>query len=159
MSTSLLMQAMKSLFASSPIPARRTNTVCDQSYWGEPTLFSGEQSKPESDPERLARRQRAIDQARNALQGKPSVWSWKLESSAGITGASIVPGPSGLADAFIAFADDRRELVFNGFTMQVDGESVGADLPCTKVDSRFDGGNGSLTMTVPHGDQSLSSAS
>jgi len=139
-------------------PGPAHNTVCDQSYWAEPVLAAGEPPKPEPEAERLARRQKAVQQARDAVHGQSAAWSWKLESEAGITGASIVPGPSGLADAFIAFADDRRELVFDGFTIQVDGQAIGAnatDLPCDRVENHFDAGRGAITGYVAHGDASV----
>ena len=141
-------------------PGPAHNTSCDQSYWAEPVLVSGEPPKSESEPEaeHLARRQQALDRAQSALHGQPSAWSWKLESEAGTVGASIVPGPSGLADAYIAFADDQRNLVFDGFTVQVDGQTLGADkaeLPCERVENHFDAGRGTLTMYVTHNDALL----
>ena len=137
-------------------PGPAHNTTCDQSYWAEPTLTSGAPPGPQSEPEaeRLARRQQAIAQARAALHGGSSAWSWKLESEAGVTGAAIVPGPSGLADAFIAFVDDRREIVFDGFTVRVDDQALGGkatDLPCERVENHFDGGRGTITAYVVHG--------
>lgn len=109
--------------------------------------------KPEPAADRLARRQKAIDAARAALHGKAAAWSWKLESSAGVTGAAVAPGPCGLADAFIAFVDDRRELVFDGFTIDVDG--TGLDLACQDVGIHFDQGRGTVTSHVRRGNASL----
>lgn len=137
---------------SGPGPAH--NTTCDQSFWAEPTLVAGEPPKPEPESDRHARRQKALELAKSALHDGSSPWSWKLESEAGTTGAAVVPGPSGLADAFIAFADERNELVFDGFTVQVDGRSVGTnitDLPCEHVKILFEGGCGTVTCDVPHG--------
>jgi len=136
-------------------PGPAHNTSCDQSYLAEPTLATGAAQKPEPDAERLARRQKAVDQARSALLGKSSAWSWKLESEAGTTGTAIAPGPCGIADAFIAFVDDRQELVFDGFTVQVDGLGVGAErsgLPCERVEERFDAGRGTITGYVARGE-------
>ena len=139
-------------------PGPAHNTTCDQSYWAEPTLVAGDPPKSEPKSERLVRRQKALDLAKSALHDAPSPWSWKLESEAGVTGAAVVPGPSGLADAFIAFADDRRELVFDGFTVRVDGQAVGTnktDLPCGHVESLFAGGRGTVTCEVSHGEAPL----
>ncbi len=136
-------------------PGPAHNTTCDQSYWAEPMLSGGLPPKPEPEAERLARRQKALDQAKGALHGKSSAWSWKLESEAGTTSAAIVPGPSGLADAFIAFVDDQRELVFDGFTIEVDGQAIGVkttDLPCDHVENHFDAGRGTITAYVARGD-------
>jgi hypothetical protein len=141
-------------------PGPAHNTACDQSYWAEPVLASGapSTSKPEPETNRQARRQAALDQAKAALQGKSSDWSWKLESAAGITGAAIVPGPSGLADAFIVFVDGQHELVFDGFKIEVDDQTIGAkaaDLPCQRVENHFDAGRGTLTSYVGRGDDSI----
>lgn len=139
-------------------PGPAHNTVCDQSYWAEPMLTDGLPSKPEPEADRLARRQKAVAQARSALQGKASAWSWELESEAGTTGASIVPGPSGLADAFIAFVDNHRELVFDGFTMEVDGQAIGSkatNLSCQRVEDNFDAGRGTITGYLARDDGSL----
>ena len=134
-------------------PGPAHDTTCDQSYWAEPVLVSGSPVQAESEPAaaRLARRQQAVDEARKALRGDASPWSWKLESEAGTTGAAIVPGPAGLADAFIAFADDQRELVFEGFTMEVDGQAVGAELPAARVENHFSAGRGAITTYVAQG--------
>ncbi|MEI8309873.1 MAG: hypothetical protein WCH98_03865 [Verrucomicrobiota bacterium] len=141
---------------SGPGPAH--NTTCDQSFWAEPTLVAGEPPKPEPESERHARREKSLELAKDALNGGLSPWSWKIESEAGTTGAAVVPGPSGLADAFIAFVGDRSEIVFDGFTVQVDGWAVGTkktDLPCERVESQFEEGCGTITCYVPHGDTPL----
>ncbi len=109
---------------------------------------------PEPEAERLARREKAMQQAESAWEGRPSAWSWRLESEAGKTGASIVLGPAGIADAFIAFADGRRRLVFDGFTMQVNGRSIGAgktDFSCHLVEAHFDAGRGRLVAYIARG--------
>lgn len=136
-------------------PGPEHNTVCDQSYWAGPLLVAGQVAKPEADSNRLARRRQALELARNALLGKPSPWSWKLVSEAATTGAAIVPGPCGIADAFIAFVDDRNELVFDGFMVEVDGSAVGtkrADLPCEKVKTDFAAGRGTISALVTRDD-------
>jgi len=135
-------------------PGPAHNTSCDQSYWAEPTLAAGVRPTPEPEAARLARRQEAVAAARGALHGQTAPWSWKLESAAGTTGAAIVPGPSGLADAFIAFVDESRELVFEGFTVEVDGRALGdkpADVPCARLENHFDAGRGTLTAYVARG--------
>jgi len=101
-------------------PGPAHNTVCDQSFWAEPAVRGGEVLKAETDAERTARREKAIEMAKAALHGREAKWSWKLKSDAGITGAAVVPGPCGMADAYIAFAEEGRVVVFDGFTMEVD---------------------------------------
>jgi len=139
-------------------PGPAHDTTCDQSYWAEPILTAGAPQKPETDAERLARRQKALELAKEALHGGSFAWSWKIESEAGRTGAAIVPGPSGLADSFIAFVDDRAGLVFDGFTVQVDGQDIGAgstNLPCERVEQQFDSGRGTIKSYVALGENSL----
>ena len=139
-------------------PGPAHDTTCDQSYWAEPILTAGALRKPETDAERLTRRQKALELAKEVLHGGSFAWSWKLESEAGTTGAAIVPGPSGLADAFIAFVDDRAGLVFDGFSVQVDGQDIGAgwtDLPCERVEQQFDSGRGTIKSYVTLGEYSL----
>ena len=136
-------------------PGPAHNTVCDQAYWAEPALTAGPVLAPESEAGRLARRKTALEQARGALHGTASAWSWKLESAAGTTGASIVPGLSGIADAVIAFVDDQHELFFEHFKVQVDGQTIGTkgtDLCCERVENHFDAGCGNITSYVTHGD-------
>jgi len=123
-----------------------------------PTPVAGGPQNPESEAERLARRQNALELAKSALHGGSSPWGWKLESDAGTMGAALVPGPSGLVDAFFAFVDDRRELVFDGFTVQVDGQAVGTkktDLPGGHVENVFAAGRGTITCNVAHGEASI----
>ena len=137
-------------------PGPEHNTVCDQSYWAEPVLIAGRTAQPEPETARLARRRKSLESARSALLGERSDWSWKLESDAGITGAAVVPGPMGMADAFIAIVNERQELVFDGFMVEVDGWEIGdelADLPCQGMRSRFRGGRGTITSVVTPGNR------
>ena len=139
-------------------PGPAHNTVCDQAFWAEPTLTSGPPQALEPEATRLARRKMALEQARCALHGKTFAWSWKLEGEAGATGASIVPGPSGLADAVIAFVDDQHELFYEHFNVQVDGQAIGpnrTDLRCDRVETHFEAGRGTITNYVTHDDSLL----
>ncbi len=140
-------------------PGPAHNTVCDQSYWAEPTLSTGTPPQAEADAQRTTRRQQALQLAHAVFNGKSAPWSWKLNSEAGVTGAAIVPGPNGLADAFIAIVDAQRELVFTGFIVQIDNQNLGSgktDLACAHVDAQFSNGMGTLTHTVLKGDLTLS---
>ena len=127
-------------------PGPAHDTTCDQSYWAGPTIVAGPQSVPEPKAAQMQRRATALALAAAAQKGGTSAWSWKLESEAGLTGAAIAPGPRGLADAFIAFTDGSRTLVFDGFNIQVDGRN---DLPSQSPDIHFDSGRGTITTRIP----------
>lgn len=104
-------------------PGPEHNTSCDQSYWGDLTLIAGIQSIPESAESKAVRRTLAVKAAQAALHGEGGDWTWQLKSEAGTTGAAVVLGPQGFADAQIAFADATRALTFDGFTVEIDGQS------------------------------------
>lgn len=105
-------------FVTDPGPAH--NTTCDSSFWSTPTLFCGPMPTVETADAKQARRAQALANARAALAGNAPDWAWKLESEAGIHGAAVVAGPFGISDAFIAFSDGKRELIFDGFAVQID---------------------------------------
>ncbi len=95
--------------------------------------------------------QQAIAKARAALAGNAPDWAWKLESGAGTHGAAVVPGPAGISDAFIAFSDGRRDLVFEGFAVQIDQLPLGPPQHaalCDKVAAHFRRGRGVLDHDV-----------
>ncbi|MCX6908289.1 MAG: NEW3 domain-containing protein, partial [Verrucomicrobia bacterium] len=137
-------------------PGPAHNTSCDSSFWAEPTVWVGAPVVAELEERCAARRQAAVRAARAALGGDTIDWAWKLTNEAGTVGAAVVAGPSGLADAFIAFVDDKRELVFDGFTFEVDGlpMAVGrAGLLCDRVEDSFRDGKGVLDHYLLKGDQ------
>lgn len=137
-------------------PGPKHNTVCDSAFWAEPLVWVGSKPKIEPEAERAARRQTAIAAAQAALAGKTAEWSWKLESEAGTTGAAVVSGPQGIADAFFAFVDGKRELVFEGFVMAVDGLELTPGKPglvCQSVERRFKCGRGVLVHQVWHNEK------
>jgi hypothetical protein len=134
-------------------PGPQNNTSSDQAYWAEPVLLTGPPPAPESASYRGQRRQRALNLASAALQSKTQAWSWQLKSTAlnGALGAAVVPGPNGLADAFIAFVDARRSLVFEGFAIEVSGQKLGAarsNLAAPKVLSTVLNGRATLQHEV-----------
>ncbi len=136
-------------------PGPAHNTSSDQSYWATPTLTVGPQLEPEPEAQKATRRTQALQAAKTAVNGQPSDWSWKLTSEAATMGAALVPGPNGIADAIFALADANRALVFDGFTVEIDGQRVGgkAGLISDKVERRFANGRGVLTHHVPKGDR------
>jgi hypothetical protein len=137
-------------------PGPAHNTSCDSSFWAEPTLWVGAPVEAEPDDRQASRRQAAVRAARAALSGDTLDWAWKLQNEAGTVGAAVVRGPNGLADAFIAFVDDKRELVFDGFVFEIDGLPIAtgrAGLICDRVEEKFGGGRGALDHYLSKGDQ------
>ncbi len=139
-------------------PGPKHNTSCDSSFWAEPTVWVGAPVAVEPAERRAARRQAAVRAASAALTGNTSNWGWKLTNEAATVGVAVVRGPNGLADAFIAFVDDKHELVFDGFTFEVDGLPIAtgkAGLICDRVADSFRGGKGVLDHYLLKGDQPL----
>lgn len=139
---------------TSPGPAH--NTSCDSSFWAEPTIWAGRPIAAEADADRKARREKALAAAKTAFKGDRVDWAWKLESEAGTTGVAVEPGPNGIADAFIALTDSQRDLVFDGFNVEIDGVPVAKGASgrvCEKVERRLDPAGAVLTHQVLKGDQ------
>ncbi len=152
---------------SGPGPARDTSV--DQSFWGAPTIVSGAAPVRESAVSRQSRRARALNLARAARDGRARAWSWTLRSNAlagpastwaspaGSGGASVVPGPAGLRDAFIAFAGGGHELVFEGFELALEGSegrrALGrgpGELEPARVASTWGAGGGPREGIISH---------
>ncbi len=139
-------------------PGPKHDTSCDSAFWAAPTIWVGQRPTPEPDAQRAARRESALSGAREASQGRKLDWTWRLESDAGVHGAALVPGPHGLADAWLAFADGRRELVFEGFAIEVDGTPLAADgsgLVCEGLEPQFAEGVGTVLHRLLQGDQTV----
>ena len=143
-------------FVTDPGPAH--DTTCDSAFWAQPTIQVGTPNVVEPASDRQTRLLRAIANARAVLAGMDADWAWKLESGAGQHGTAVVPGPHGIADAFIAFSDGQRDLIFEGFTVEVDKIPFGPQrhgLPCEHVRQSFRHGRGVLEHAVLKGDDSL----
>jgi len=127
-------------------PGPRNNTVCDSSYWAEPTVVAGAvPAKPSA--EAAARRRETARAAAREPGGAPDeAVVFPLEGGAA---AAVVPGPSGLADAAIAFAAGGKAVVFDGMAIEAEGATVGAWPPqviVRSVDVRRDGKAGRLRL-------------
>ena len=132
-------------------PGPAHDTTCDSSFWSTPVLFCGAPPALETAGAKQARRAQAVASARSALAGNAPEWAWKLESSAGTHGAAVVPGPAGISDAFIALSDGRRDLVLEGFAVQIDQLPLGPPQHaalCDKVAARFRQGRGVLDQDL-----------
>jgi len=136
--------------AAGPGPAR--NTTCDEAYWGNPTLETGRPVAGETPGAALARQTKALARAR-AARAAAKAWNrtapmvWRLKGSAGVYGAAVVPGPKGFADAAIAFAGPKGDVVFQGLRVEVDGQGVGTErsLLCLRPRAaRWSGGRATL---------------
>jgi len=109
-------------------PGPRNDTTCDNGFWGDPRLFAGATPLSVAETEWRARTAEALRLAHEAvLNGRSSsnTFILKNKSDGGRTGAAIVLGREGLTDAVFAFSDGERDLAFRGFTVEVDGQTVG----------------------------------
>ena len=73
------------------------------------------------------------------------------EQAAGTHAAAVVPGPAGITDAFIAISDGRRNLVFEGFAVQIDQLQLGPPQHtalCDKIAAHFRRGRGVIDHDV-----------
>ena len=132
-------------------PGPAHDTTCDSSFWSTPVLFCGTPPAAETDAAKQARRARAIANARAALAGSSPDWAWKLDSGAGTHGAAVAPGPAGISDALVALSDGRRDLVFEGFSVQIDQMPLGPPQHaalCDKIAADFRRGRGVLDHEV-----------
>lgn len=131
-------------------PGPKHNTSCDSCFWAEPSLWVGPDAAVEEQAARDVRRGAVVAAARVARAGKLDPWSWRLCGENGAMGASLNPGPGGITDAFIAFSDGERELILDGFEIEIDGSTMGGrnGLPIVKTEPRFDGGAGEIMHEV-----------
>lgn len=139
-------------------PGPAGNTTCDSAFWADPILRCGDPAAGESPDRREARKAQALAAARAAAQGEAPDWAWKLESEAAAAGAALVPGPNGIVDAFLAFAEGDRALAFEGFTVEIDGLPVAAGPAgriCEKVERRVEDGRASLVHEILKDDRPL----
>ncbi len=112
-------------------PGPEHNTVCDSSFWAEPTVVAGPlPPRRRADEKRtLARRARtAVADPRDPP--RPGTFVFDL---AGACAAAVVPGPNGLADAALAFGRGDRVVVLDGMRLEVLDAEVGAWPPQVTV--------------------------
>lgn len=87
-------------------PGPKKNTVCDSSYWGDPTVVVGTPPRTMS-----AEEKRRLPSYSFALEGGQK--------------AVITPGANGLADGRMVFGEAPKQVVFEGFDMFVMENKVG----------------------------------
>ncbi|HPA17406.1 MAG TPA: hypothetical protein PLU30_06635 [Verrucomicrobiae bacterium] len=140
-------------FIAGPGPAH--NTSCDSCFWAEPTIWVGPAAAVEDRGVREKRRESAVAGARASCSGGGGDWAWRIEGDSGPFGVAIRPGPDGISDAFIAFSDGGREIVFEGFGVKIGGTPVGGvkGLAITRVEPRFQSGVGEVSHEVVVGER------
>ena len=106
-------------------PGPEGNTVCDSGFWGAPTITVGHMPTDAGEGDWEERLDEAGVLAQRALAGEATPGALALVGRNGRFGAGIVPGPNGVVDAAIAFADGERLLRFRGFALEVDEATVG----------------------------------
>lgn len=128
-------------------PGPRRNTTCDSAYWGDPVVVSGERPAPLAPEARAAllesARNAALASKSSPASTKPTPAPARTSATpvagghstarahpheapglflfelAGGARAALHLGPSGLADGALAFAQDGRSVVLDGFTLAV----------------------------------------
>ena len=107
-------------------PGEKNNTSCDECYWAVPQISLKDHFKKETKVEKDERRTKAIALAQLGLTGKIGPGRYQLKSADGtVYGASLLPGPEGIVDSFLVFADNNQVLVYEGFSISVAGISYG----------------------------------
>lgn len=110
-------------------PGPKNNTSCDSSFWGDPVVFAGDAQPSAPTAEQWAAREKsAAAAARQALTqgGSPDGGRFVLNVRGEKFGAAVVLGTQGLTDSVIAFTDGNNDLLYRGFTCQIDKSPVGA---------------------------------
>ena len=104
-------------------PGPKNNTSCDSSYWGEPAIMAGQP------PQQLtpAAKAKLFDRVHKAMNGFREIGDDTLVFDLGRDQwCVVVVGPNGLADGVIAFGMGEKTVLFEGFHMEIDGQTVGA---------------------------------
>jgi hypothetical protein len=108
-------------------PGPKNDTTCDNGFWGDPSLLVGAMPPPVTEAEWQDRTATACRLAKDAWACKPKTPGvFQLTSDRERYGAAVVLGKEGLADAVIAFSDGTRAVAFRGFTVEVEGQTLGA---------------------------------
>ena len=104
-------------------PGPKHDTTCDQAYWADPIIIAGIKPYPsESEKDHQNRIQKNKEQAKQALQGKLSQHTWKLQDNISV---AFTPGQFGAIDSILTFATPKGELTFDGFNIEIDGRKIG----------------------------------
>lgn len=101
-------------------PGPKMSTAYDGGAWGEPTLSIGPQAALPEETIWQARERAAVAAARQALKGNGPAGGYLLESDGGRFGVGIVEGERSLVDGVIAVSDGVNDLVYRGFSCEVD---------------------------------------
>lgn len=134
---------------SHPGPDR--NTVCDSSYWAEPTIWAGPRTQPRSEEAW----QSALGRARTLLLSpQPTLRDHEQLFDLGPDHRAVyLVDPRGPDQAVLGFRAGDRTVLFRGFELHVNGQAVG--IPAPGSPHRFADAGGPyslhLTMTADRG--------
>jgi hypothetical protein len=103
-------------------PGPRRNTVCDQSYWGDPVLLAGPQPLLLSEDEKRQLAQSAAGALTADEPAGDNTFVFRLQDG---FRAAVALGRHGLTDATIAFGSADRAVVFDGLRVSVLDQPVG----------------------------------
>ncbi|UCD49861.1 MAG: hypothetical protein JSW27_20320 [Phycisphaerales bacterium] len=126
-------------------PGPKRDTTCDSCYWGEPTIVAGR--LPDPMPE--AAKAQLRNTARTLVTtGKGRGHVFQLD---GDLRAAVIPGQTGISDAFIALGNGQACVVFDGLRVSVLGQAVGSRASALgrRGDAVWDADNKGLTVTQP----------
>ena len=101
-------------------PGPKRNTVCDASYWGEPTVTAGEPPAPMPEFERRQRRESARELVKTA-DASGDGFVLRLDDR---YRAAIILDAHGFADSFIAIGNREKGVVLDGLRFEVLGQEI-----------------------------------
>ncbi|MGB9598038.1 MAG: hypothetical protein ACPL7B_17260, partial [Candidatus Poribacteria bacterium] len=131
-------------------PGPKHDTTCDQAYWADPIIIAG--IKPytnESEKDHQNRIQKNKELTKEALIGKLSQYTWKLQDNIAV---SITPGRFGAIDSILTFATPKGELTIDGFNVEIDGRRIGKWQSGFEIDKwRFD--DNTFRLPIRDGDR------
>jgi hypothetical protein len=134
-------------------PGPKSNTTCDQCYWGDPVIAVGTLPALPTEAQWQAREQEAAARASLAVTTKPKrgTGSFRLEADGQRFGAAVVLGVQGLTDGVLAFSDGARVLTYRGFACDIDKSSVGGvenGQPVLRVETATESGAWVVTHEI-----------
>lgn len=109
-------------------PGPKGDTNCDEGFWGDPVVTLKTALEEATPQEKEQRAKQAIQLARQALKGNQVQGAFILKPKNGSPYAAVIaPGREGILDAAIAFSDGQRDLVYDGFNIDISSITIGND--------------------------------
>lgn len=112
-------------------PGPKNNTTCDSSFWGEPVILAG----PPPVQMTAAEKTKQLAGLNQALASGKGNGQFVFELAPG-SRAVVAPGPNGLADGLIGFAQGGKQVVFHGFEIAVLDAKLGSGLNVEKFQAK-----------------------